>query len=556
MENAEIKTTQTNTTVLKGNAIFDGTGRPPFSGAVIIEGNKIVKVLQDGDGFQGITADGSCPGIPAGAEIIDCGDRLIMPGFNDAHTHITVGAFLEDENFGINLIEAGSKEECITQLKAFAEAHPDNEWAIGFMANNFAWENPGLPDRYDLDAAFPDRPAVIQMCDMHSCIVNSFGINYLNIKDDIPSPDDGVIEKDEKGVLTGRFIDGGGFIIMQAVYDTADEVYFDVYSKFFRKLASLGITACGLVAPVGIPKDPLAIFRQLDRDGALTARVSYYPSILEYDREAFAARCSEYNTGKIRIGGVKQLVDGVAATHTAYMLEPYLDAPDTCGKPSVDMDAFRCQVLNAVRDGVACRVHTIGDRAVREVLDIFEEAKSLYGDQGLRHVQEHIETVHPDDMGRFAEIGVACCMQPMHMVFDLAGDDHDRQMGPERCVHSWPMRELLDTGAVLALGSDFPIVEIDPLHEVYGAVARQTFEGYPEGGWYPDQRITMAETLKAYTYGSAYVEGCEDEFGTLEAGQLADVIVIDRNLFEIEPAEILQASVALTVSDGRIVYRA
>ena len=141
------------------------------------------------------------------------------------------------------------------------------------------------------------------------------------------------------------------------------------------------------------------------------------------------------------------------------------------------------------------------------------------------------------------------------MVCDLAGDDHDRQMGPERCLHSWPMRELLDSGAVLSLGSDFPIVGIEPLHEVYGAVTRQTFTGYPEGGWYPDQRITMAEALKAFTYGSAYAEGYEKEIGTLAPGKLADVIVLNRNLFAIDPAEILETEVTLTISDGQIVYK-
>ena len=532
--------------VLKGNSIFDGTGSMPFDGAIVITDNKITEVL------RGNISESD---FPSGTEFIDCGDKLIMPGFNDAHTHITVGAFLEDEDYGINLIEADSKEDCISLLKGFADAHPDNPWAIGFMANNFAWENTELPTRYDLDAVFPDRPAVIQMCDMHSCIVNSYGINHLNIKDDIPSPDDGIIEKDENGKLTGRFIDGGGFIIMQAIYDAPDEVYMDVYSGFMQKLASLGITACGLVAPVGIPKDPVEIFDKMDAAGTLTTRVTYYPSILEYDKDAFGQKQSEYENRKIRIGGVKQLVDGVAATHTAYMLEPYLDAPDTCGMPSVDMKTFREQVLNVIKDGVACRVHTIGDRAIREVLDIFEEARELYGNQGLRHVQEHIETVHPDDMNRFAELGVCCCMQPMHMVFDLAGDDHDRQMGPERCLHSWPMRELLDSGAVLSLGSDFPIVGIEPLHEVYGAVTRQTFTGYPEGGWYPDQRITMAEALKAFTYGSAYAEGYEKEIGTLAPGKLADVIVLNRNLFAIDPAEILETEVTLTISDGQIVYK-
>ena len=202
------------------------------------------------------------------------------------------------------------------------------------------------------------------------------------------------------------------------------------------------------------------------------------------------------------------------------------------------------------------RIHPIGDAAVHGALAAFDAAKRRYGDKGLRHVQEHVETIQPDDLKRFAEIGVVACMQPMHMILDLEFRSKDDAVGPERLPYCWPMRSLIDAGTDVALSTDFPVVGIEPLEEVYAAVTRQLFDGTPEEGWVPEQRITMAEALKAYTYGSAYCEGVENQIGTLEAGKLADVIVLSKNLFEVEPKEILETTVDLTVFNGKVVYEA
>lgn len=531
--------------VLKGNAIFDGTGSQPFAGAVVIEGNRIKTVV------KGDAADAY---IGPDTKVIACGDKLIMPGFNDCHTHMSSGAFLEDADFGLNVLEAASKEDAIRMIREFADAHPDNEWVIGYMMNNLAWEDQTLPTRYDIDAVISDRPVAFQLADMHTIIANTRAIEKIGYTNDTPDPDDGILERDEKGVLNGRFFDGASFIFTETIYHVDDEVYMNVYRRFFQKLSSLGITAASLVSPFGVSKDPVQVYEKMESEGTLNTRICLYPNLADYDKDRYDALYARHHDGKIRLRGLKQLIDGVTSVHTAYLLEPYTNKPDTCGTTSVDMDVFHEQMMNAVADGRALRIHTIGDRAIRVVLDYFEEAREKYGQQGLRHVQEHIENVHPDDLGRFAELGVACGMQPLHMLFDLEGNDKERAIGHERCKHAWPMRELLDAGTVIGLGSDFPVVEIDPLHEVYGAVTRQTFSGKPEGGWFPEQRITLAEALKAYTWGSAYVEGCEEDFGTLEEGKLADVIVLDRNLFDVEPVDIIDGKVELTISDGRIVF--
>ncbi len=535
-------------TILKGNAIFDGTGSEPFAGAIVVEGNRIKEVI------RGI--DPKLPAYPgANVQIMEYDNNLIMPGFNDCHTHISQGAFLDDENFGINVLEAPSKKDAVMMLKDFGDTHPENEWIIGFMMNNLLWEDQTLPTRYDIDAVIADRPAVFQLADLHTIIANTCAIEKVGYTDNTPNPEDGILEKDENGVLNGRFFDGASFIFTEAIYNASDDVYLSVYRNFFKKLSRLGITSTSLLSPFGVSKDPVKIYEKMEENGELTARVCLYPNLAEYEKNSYDELLAKHHDGKIRLQGLKQLIDGVTAVFTAYLLEPYTNNPETCGKTSIELDVFHEQMMKAIADGRPVRVHTIGDKAIRVVLDYFEEAKEKYGEQGLRHVQEHIENVHPDDIGRFAELGVACAMQPMHMLFDLEGDDKEKAIGPERCKHAWPMREILDTGAVVGLSSDFPVVEIEPLHEVYGAVTRQTFSGKPDGGWYPEQKITLAEALKAYTWGSAYIEGCENDFGTLEEGKLADIIVLDRNLFDIEPIDFIDGEAVLTMLDGQIVYQ-
>lgn len=539
--------------IIKGNAIFDGTGIEPFAGGIAVEGKHIIAVVK-GEGIDKY--------IGPLTKVVDCGDQMILPGFNDGHTHITQGAFLEDPDFSVNLFSAGSKEEVVRLAKEFADSHPDNEWIYGCMMNNVIWEDQTLPTNNDIDRIISDRPVVLQMVDLHTVIVNTCAIKKMGFTKNMENPVGGVIEKDENGELTGRFYDGASFAFTDIICGPSDEVYLQTYEKLFDKMKKLGITSCSLMSPYGVHNDPLPYFEKMEGRGTLTTRVMMYPNITEYEKESFSMLRKKYANGRLQIRGLKQLVDGVTGVFTAYLLKPYTNAPNTCGTTSVNMEDFKKQALEAIKDGVALRIHTIGDRAVREVLDIFEEGGKLYGKQDLRHVQEHLETVHPDDIPRFKKLGICGCMQPWHILLDLEGGDKgnglygdkEAAVGQERAKHSWPMRELLDAGMILSLGSDFPVVSLEPMREIYSAVTRQTFDGKPEGGWYPEQRITMAEALKAYTWGSAYVEGCEQDLGTLEEGKLADIIVLDKNLFSVEPKDILKTKVVMTIMDGEIVY--
>lgn len=531
--------------VLKGNVIFDGTGREPFSGAVIVEGNKVAAIVeeQEADAYIGVHT-----------KILDLKDKLIMPGLNDCHTHMSQGAFLEDEDFCFSCVDAESKDEVLRKLKNFAAAHPDNEWVIGHTLVNYNWEDNALPTRHEIDEVLPNRPVVLQLEDLHSVVTNTCAIEKAGFTDETPNPPDGVIEKDENGNMTGVFINGAGFAFLEAIYNVDDNLYLDIYRKFTKKLNKLGVTTASLVHPFGVYKDPIKFYEQLEQEGSLTTRVCFYPNLADYDKKTYDALYQKYDGEKIRLRGLKQLIDGVTSNHTAYMLEPYTNDLESCGCTALNLDVFKEQMMKVIADNRAVRIHTIGDKALRTALDYFEEAKEKYGDQKLRHVQEHIECAHPDDIERFGQLGVSCGIMPIHMLLDFGNNDKQDNIGLERCKFSWPMRTLLDTGAIIGIGSDFPAGEIDPMKTIYGSVTRKGVNGHPETGWFPEQKISLAETLKAYTYGSAYVEGCEEDFGTLEPGKFADIIILDRNPFEIDVKDILNTQVEITIFDGKIVY--
>lgn len=539
--------------VLKG-IIFDSTGKNPFHGAIAIKDNYILEVGNE---------EMIKPYIRSSTQILDYKDKLILPGFNDSHTHISSGSFYTDPHFGCDLSECRSLDEVLKKIKIFADEHIDNEWIFGYFANNMLWQDTQLPTNKDIDKIINNKPVMIQLFDLHTIIVNSQAMKKVGITQDTPQPYDGINEKDENGELTGRFFDGACLPFNHSLYDVSDEVYMNVYSNFFHKMKCLGITTVGLLEPFGVTKDPLPFFKKMVEENILTTRVMAYPYITTYNKESYQKLTSKYNTNFLQVKGYKQLVDGVTSVFTAHLLEPYRNNPHTCGSYSVDINELRQQVLNAYKEGISVRLHAIGDRTVREVLDIFEEAQTKYGKKDIRNVIEHLETVHPDDMKRFKELNVSCGMQPWHMLIVLqSGDlgnglygDKENAVGKERAQHSWPFKELWDNQAIISLGSDYPVVGIEPMKEIYAAVTRQRFDGEPKGGWMPHQKLTISQALQAYTKNSAFVEGIDNIVGTLEKGKLADIIILDKNLFEIEPKEILTTNVVMTMVDGKIIYK-
>lgn len=367
--------------IIRGNVIFNGIDEQPFHGSIVIKKNKIIAVLKNNKADTYIGSD---------TKIFNYKDQLIMPGFNDSHTHFTQGSFLENKDFALNVLPAQSKQEAIHMMKAFADTHPENEWIYGYMVDDQGWKDKTPLTKEFIDKEIPDRPVVLQMADLHTIVINSAAMKKSKLIRKQDQYKDGMIEKDANGEMTGRLFDGACFDFLDLIFRATDEQYEKIYGEFFENISSLGITALSLLAPYTVHDDPMPYLKNLEGKGKLNARVLLYPNINEYQKEKFQTLRLQPNDEKIRIQGLKQLLDGVTTVHTAYLLDPYENGPETCGSPSIDLKQFKTQALEAIKDGIPLRIHTIGDRAVREMLDIFEEGTKLYGKRDIRYVQEHV----------------------------------------------------------------------------------------------------------------------------------------------------------------------
>ena len=541
--------------VLKSDAVFTGTGMTPFRGGVALAGSKIVACGDDRH---------LAPFIGGGTEVRAYGDQLIMPGFIDSHTHFAQGALAFDPDFCVNLLDCTSFEQVMERMQAFAAAHPNNDWLVGFQLVQLKWDVPKMPTAAMIDAYIPDRPVFLSQIDMHTFSANTCAMKLVGIARDTPDPTGGRILRDGYGEPTGVFSNNAGALLMNQAYNPAPERARESFARSAREAVARGITSIGVVNPtfVGID-DPYRLLADMSRAGEFPLRAFLYTDLFETERMTLDEIRAKYRFpgSSVAWNGFKQFIDGVCSDHTAWMLEDYRNAPGNAGCPAEDPERVRAALLKACAWGVPVRIHTIGDAAVRNVLDWFEEAERRYGKQGLRHCMEHNETVQPEDVPRFAQLGVVASMQPWHILLDIADMAKNDAVGLERAALSWPIRSLLAAGATMSFGSDFPVVGLDPMEGLYGAVHRMLERDCgcddPEScAWFPGERITMAEALRAYTYGSAYAMGIEDRVGTLAPGKEADICVLSRNLFDCTPGELLDTASVLTVSGGKIVYGA
>ncbi len=340
--------------------------------------------------------------------------------------------------------------------------------------------------------------------------------------------------------------------IIRHAYDFTHEKKQELFRDFSAHAASLGITSVhDLFATEAMEMlYDYELFKEFEDNNELMTRVHVWPA-LNGDLERAKKLRDTYQSDKLRMSGLKQFIDGVITARTAYLLEPYADQPETCGETSFPAEIIKKWVVDADKDGFSIRFHAIGDGAIRLALDAYEEAQKANGKRDSRHSVEHVEVIHPDDIHRFKELGVTVSMQPDHFAMSERGVYTER-IGLEREKYVFPIRTLQETGANLAFGTDFPIDVLSPLLQIYRAVSRIDSSG--ETVWHPHERITLADALKAYTAGPAYGVFREQELGTLEVGKLADIAVLDRNLFNIPVEEIPDAKVELTIFDGKVVF--
>ena len=535
--------------IIKSDAIFTGRPSLPKPGYVVVKDNRIVYVGNDLELFQQYKKEN--------VRIVDAGKGLVMPGFHDAHLHFYMAGLYDTSLVKVSYTDE-SEAECVKGLEEIAEVIPKDRWLIGAGWDNAFWTNPTPPTKKSLDQAYPDRPVCMVSADAHSMWLNSVGLEKAGLHDGIEDPPGGFYGRFENGELDGTVHEMPAMELFPQVFSFSKETEQKFHRDYIAKLNRYGITSVCDVAMTASPGADFIreeIYEELLASGNLTVRVSIFPT-LERDLSRPLKLMKRMQGDILRCQGVKQFADGVSPSHTAYLKEDYTNAkfPGDRGKMTIPEEEMRQMILNAHKNGISVRVHSIGDQAIHVLLDIFEEAVERYGyKENVQHTLEHLENFQPEDIERMAKLRVLPSVQPSHMMIDPEGVELD--LGTERMRHMWPFRRLLDTGSILAFGTDNPDADLNPIPGIYNAVTRQSAEnGEPKGGWIPEERISLEEALSAYTYGSACACRRQDEVGLLEPGKLADITILDMDPFDGELERILEASVLMTIMNGNIVF--
>jgi predicted amidohydrolase YtcJ len=542
--------------VFTGGPVFTADTVRSRARTVAVKDGRIVAVA--GDDFADL--------VGPKTELVDLQGRMLLPGFQDAHVHPVWGGL---DMLRCDLAEYATADEYLDAIARYVAAHPDDDWILGGGWQMSAFPG-GTPTAAVLDTVIPDRPAFFPNRDGHGAWVNSAALRLAGIDRDTPNPADGRIERDADGTPSGTLHEGAMGLVNRLLPEEPLERLTEALLVGQRYLHSYGITAWqdAIVGSYGDAGDPGPAYLKAAADGTLTARVvgaiwwdrtkglEQIPSLLE--------RRERYRGGRFAATSIKIMQDGVAENFTASMLEPYCDGhghfTDNSGISFVAPEILNEAVTLLDAEGFQVHFHAIGDRAVRECLDAVEHAIGRNGRGGNRHHIAHIQVVHPEDIPRFRELGVAANMQSLWAALEPQMVDLTLPfLGDPRSAWQYPFGDLLRSGAVLAAGSDWSVSTPDPLAAIHVAVNRTSAPGHEEGeydAFLPEQAIDLATSLTAYTAGSAWVNHLDRTTGTIEVGKLADLAVLDRDPFAGPADEIGATRVLQTFVEGERVYAA
>ena len=534
--------------IITNARIYTVNPRQPWAEAIAISGGKIVAV---GDRRQVEALRG-----PA-TRVIDAGQRLLLPGFVDCHIHFMQGSLGLTQ---VDLNEVTTVAEIQKRVKAYADSHPKEPWIQGMGWTYPTFGPSALPNKKILDDILPDRPVYLEAFDGHSSWANSKALALAGIDRNTPDPPNGKIIRDEKGDPTGALQESAGDIVAAKTPEPTRSERLDALRKGLREANRVGLVR---VHSAGQDFEYLDLYDELRKRGELTLRfyIAYFldpPGLTPQSTALIENARKQYSSNDdwIETGAVKTMLDGVIEAHTAAMLAPYSDDPSQIGKLFWDPDTYKSNVADLDARGLQIFTHAIGDKAIRLALDAYQNAAEVNHTKDARPRIEHIETVSAADIGRFGKLGVIASMQPLHAYpDDDTLDIWSRNAGPDRASRAWVWGSIQKAGGALAFGSDWPVVTLNPWRGVQMAITRQTTEGKPPDGFIPTQRLSLEDTIRAYTLGAAFAGRREKTEGSLEPGKLADLIVLDRDLFKTEPSEIGKTEVLLTIVGGRIVYQ-
>lgn len=535
--------------LINGN-VWTGEHESAFEEAVAIKNNKIIAVGKTTD--INALADSK-------TQVIDLKGKLVTAGFNDAHIHFLSGSLGLAE---VDMTNTKSPADVADRVNQFIKENPNKAWITGRGWQYTSFES-SLPDHETLAAITNDKPVFIKAYDGHSAWANKKALAMAGVDRHTKYDGFGEIVKDKNGDPTGTLRESAMDLVGKHVTKLTRSEKLDAIRKGMKLAASLGITS--VQNADGTP-EVLSLYQELLNNGELTIRYAAAFSADETTTDADIALFTKLkdsvgmNNPMIRADAIKFMIDGVIESHTGYMLEPYSDIPATdplaIGQLAVPIEKYQETVSKFDKNGFRIYTHAIGDKGVRESLDAYEYAFKINGKRDARHRIEHIETISPDDIPRFAQLGVMPSMEPIHADPGTIAV-WEKAIGETRLPWSFNWAEMLKTNAYLVYSSDWPAcIDINPIRGLHVAVNRRTPDGFPESGWIADNKITIAQAMKAYTSAGAYSSFEENLKGKIKAGQLADIIVFSHDLFTIDPMKTHETKVMLTVFDGKVIYQA
>src|SRR5690348_5641812 len=481
--------------------------------------------------------------------VIDAHGKTVMPGFIDAHVHFSDGGFSLSS---VKLKDAATPEEFTRLIGDFAKTLPKGEWILEGDWDNQKWGGE-LPARQWIDSVTPDNPVFVERYDGHMSLANSLALKIAGITSATATPSGGEIERDAQGQPTGIFKDAAQGLVFHAIPNPSNERLDGAISAALAEARRFGVTSLDDISSF----DDVRAYQRLEARGQLTSRIYCITPMPEWKRLADAGILQGFGNDWVRLGAVKGFADGSLGSETAYFFDGYSNNPSNYGVMNelmYHMGHMDEMALGADRAGLQMAIHAIGDRAIRTILDVYDKVERGDGARDRRWRIEHAQHMRPQDFAEFARLHVIASMQPYHAIDD--GRWAEKIIGHERAKSSYAWRSMLDHGVKLAFGTDWTVAPLNPLLGIYAAVTRATLDGKNPGGWIPEQKISLPEAIEAYTMGSAYAEFSDGEKGSLTAGKLADIVVLDADLFGIPAENIKDVNVRETIVGGKVVYSA
>jgi predicted amidohydrolase YtcJ len=526
--------------ILKLGRIWTGDPDRPWAEALASRGGEIVAIgsADDVARFQG-----------PHTRVVDRPGAFATPGLVDAHGHLTS---LGKDTEQIDLRGVDRLDEVARRVKAWIDEHPGDSWVLGQNWDQSLWPGGAFPTAATLDAVAPARPVWLERVDGHAGWANSEALRRARITRESEAPSDGQILHDAQGEPTGVFIDGAKSLISRLIPPpTLADCTRQILAGQALALRA-GLTG---VHDAGVERLEAEAYRALDHEGRLKLRVYGMASLPEGHEVQFVSHppIPARSGARFEMRAIKVFIDGAMGSRGGLLFEPYSDDPGNKGLLLIDPRTLEAATSEALRHGWQVATHAIGDRGNALVLDAYGAARKAVPEAKDPRLRiEHAQVVRKEDVARFAELGIIASMQPSHAIDDMRWAD--ARLGPDRGQGAYAWRWFLDNGVRVAFGSDFPVEVVNPFYGIYAALTREDAKGEPRGGWHPDQRMSLDETLRAFTAGSAFAAFAEDHTGILKPGMRADVTVVDRDLFKVAPLEILRMGVLMTIVDGEVVY--